>query len=90
MSGSCPPGPQRSKLRALTATGSGWRMQFLGGVAAGKEGTVALGALGQDWTQRDLSGGTNPPRQPYSSPLGLPALPGLPPPAVLWAVLLRE
>lgn len=44
----------------LTATGSSWRTELLGGVAVGEEGTVALGALGQDWTQRHLSGGTHP------------------------------
>ena len=62
----------------LTATGSGWRMQFLGVVAAGKEGIVALGALGQDWTQRDLY---PPPTPALLVPFGAPALSGLPPPA---------
>lgn len=39
----------------LTATDSGWKTEFLGGVAVGKVGTVALGALGQDWTHRGIS-----------------------------------
>ena len=53
-------------------------MEFLRGVAVEKVGTVALGALGQDWTHRGISQEVPPtPRQPYPSPLGLPALLGL-------------
>lgn len=62
----------------LTATGSSWKMELLGGVAVGEEGTVALGALGQDWTQRHLSGGTHPPTPALPVPFGAPSIAGPP------------